>query len=103
MVLSEQEHVPAHILALPAILDMSAAQTLKDLLVEAVASHQTIIADGSGVERAGTPALQLMLAASRAMAANGGKLILSKPSQTLAAALSDLGIAKEFEQSSSGQ
>jgi anti-anti-sigma regulatory factor len=84
-------------MVLPSVLDLPAAHGLRDSLLDAAASARAVVADGAAVERTGTPAVQVLLAASRTIAANGGKFVLSRPSSVLRSALDDLGVSNEFE------
>lgn len=79
-------------LKLPAQLDLGALPALKDELDAAAVSESAVLVDGAMVERAGTPAIQLLLAASRAFSREGRSFELANPSQALRAALADLGL-----------
>jgi chemotaxis protein CheX len=77
---------------LPAQLDMTALAPLREELAAAAASAGTLTVNGSEVERVGTPAIQLLLAAAKAFAGEGRHFALETPSQTLSSALDDLGL-----------
>jgi chemotaxis protein CheX len=77
---------------LPAQLDMTALPAVKEELVAAASSASALSIDGSGVERIGTPAVQLLLAAAKAFADDGRRFALKDPSETLSSALDDLGL-----------
>lgn len=80
---------------LPAQLDLAALPALRDEIGGAIGVSLTI--DGSDVERVGTPAVQLLLAAAKAVAAEGRSFALRSPSAALAAAFLDLGLASELD------
>jgi anti-anti-sigma regulatory factor len=89
---------PSHRVALPSVLDMRAAQGLKDLLLDAVAMSRNIVVDGSAVERASTPAVQVLLSAAASLSTGGGRLSVSAPSEPLQSAFRDLGLSDAFQQ-----
>jgi anti-anti-sigma regulatory factor len=51
------------VLTLPPVLDIAAAHGLKEALLDAGSSGASLILHGANVERVGTPALQVLLAA----------------------------------------
>lgn len=77
---------------LPATLDLGTAEPVCRALL-ALPGDRPMILDGSAVESAGTPGLQVLVAAARMTAARGGTFRLADPSPALAAALADLGLA----------
>ena len=77
---------------LPAQLDMAALPSLKEALEAAALSLNPLRIDGSGVERVGTPAIQLLLAAAKAFSSARRGFALEAPSQELSSALDDLGL-----------
>ena len=81
---------------LPEQLDIAALAALKEELVNAASSSGSLRIDGAAVERVSTPAVQLLLAAARAIEADGRTIRLESPSQTLSAAFQDLGLEQEF-------
>lgn len=89
----EHDRVLPLTVSLPAIFNGPAAQGMRDVLLEVAGSSAHIVVDGSAVERVGTPALQVLIAASRTAAANGGTFSLTGPSEALRAALEDLGFS----------
>lgn len=85
-------------LALPAQLDIAALQGLKEELLAAAALEGDLAIDASQVERVGTPAVQLLLAAARAFSGSGRRFALRSASGTLSAAFADLGLAAELRE-----
>jgi chemotaxis protein CheX len=67
------------VLALPAVLDIQAAETLRVQLTGARGQPLTI--DGSAVERLGGLCLQVLLAARRTWAADGHSLVVEPASE----------------------
>ena len=61
-------------IALPAILDVAAATTLKDVLTAALAGGSSVLIEAADVQRASTPALQVLVAAASSFAQNGKTL-----------------------------
>jgi len=88
--------------ALAPVLDAAAAHALRDTLLEAVSLRADVVLDGAGVERIGTPAVQVLLAAGRALAAGSRRLVLAKPSRALSGAFEDLGLSVELRSWSEG-
>lgn len=84
------------VLALPPSLDLTAAQSLKDSLVEAAMARTGIVLDGANVQRVGTPAVQVVLAAARTFAAEERTFTLRHPSNVLREAFEDLGLSEEL-------
>jgi anti-anti-sigma regulatory factor len=89
--MADNDATNADVLALPAILDLTAAQTLKEILGEATLSRAVVL-NGVGVERVGTPAVQVLLAAAQSAAAEGHAFALTQPSDVLRSAFHDLGL-----------
>ncbi len=81
---------------LPAILDLGTVHALREQLVAALADQTTVSIDASKVERIGTPAVQVLLAAGRALSADGRNLLIGDASETFRAAFSDLGLGEQF-------
>jgi len=88
-----QSELPAPCLVnLPSEIDLRAANDLRLTLEPLVASNQPIVFDASQVERLGTPAIQLLLAAERTLGA--GQMTLAHPSTALQRAFQDLGLSE---------
>jgi chemotaxis protein CheX len=94
MVMTNNISASPDVVALPAILDMAAAQALKDTLSDVIAADVDITVDGAPVERVGTPAIQVLLAAAKSAAAGGRSFSLVQPSDVLRSAFADLGMAE---------
>jgi chemotaxis protein CheX len=80
---------------LPSQLDLGALPNLKEELLGAIASTGGVVLEGSDVERVGTPAIQLVLAASKEFSASGRRFALQAPSEALALAFDELGLSAE--------
>lgn len=83
--------------ALPPVLDLLVAPRLKTLLEALLAGGGAVCLDGATVEAASTPCIQVLLAASRSLRAEGRELALAAPSPPLRSAFADLGLAAELE------
>lgn len=83
---------------LPGQLDMAALTALKEDLINTTNITNSLAIDGSEVERVGTPAIQLLLAAAKAFSAEGRSFALETPSQALSLALDDLGLGIDVRQ-----
>lgn len=90
------EPTPAIGIALPCVLDAVAAIRLHEIIVSTHAAGDLVI-DGSGVYRASTAAIQVLLAADAALVARGSRLVLEDPTPPLCDALTDLGLAADLQ------
>lgn len=81
---------------LPAVLDLTQAQPLLDVLMAQAGDHPRRI-DASAVERMSTPCAQILLAAGRAADLQDGVFQIVEASDVFCAALSDLGLKAEFK------
>ncbi len=86
------------VVTLPVMLDVSAAHALKELFVDAASSRADVVLSGVNVERVGTPAVQVLLAAAQTIASEGHRFALTQASDALCAAFSDLGLKSTLEQ-----
>ena len=82
---------PAVRLDMGSSLDMQAAEALCEVLREAVCASQPLIIDAASVERMSTSAIQLLLAAERALAGIGCPMAVRDPTGAFLAAFADLG------------
>ncbi len=80
-------------LALGQDLSANAAESLHRACLDAMNAGRDVSVDGRDVERISTPALQVLIAASRTIAAAGGRFTLLSPSGALRDGLADLGVA----------
>ena len=67
---------------------------LKALLLGAANSAGTVCLDASGVERADTAGVQLLVALNQTLRARGAELLLKAPSGALCAALDRVGLGR---------
>ena len=79
-------------IALPEILDLSAAEPLKAALEKALAGGRSFKLDAKNVERLSTPCIQVLLAAKRAMKDAGMSFTLTSPSDAFIDTFNDLGV-----------
>ncbi|MBO6510526.1 MAG: STAS domain-containing protein [Roseibium sp.] len=80
------------------VLDLTTVQQLREDLAAAIAEHNIIHIDASKVERAGTPAIQVVLAAGRDLSADNRKVVITKASDVFRAAFRDLGLDQQFSE-----
>ncbi len=90
---AEQDGGP---LALPAMLDLTAAEPLQRILLARLRSGDPLVVVGAGVERVSTAAVQILLAALAEARSRDVSFQLRDPSSSLAEALADLGVASHF-------
>ncbi|OIR00347.1 hypothetical protein GALL_176000 [mine drainage metagenome] len=76
---------------LPAILDLSAAEPLRQTLLERMAERE-ILLNGAAVDRVSTACLQVLLTAAADCRGKGGRLRLEAPSDALRNAFTTLGL-----------
>lgn len=86
----------AAVITLPLVLDLGGAQILRETLLHAGSAAGRMMVDAAQVERIGTPAIQVLLAAARAQAANDRPFTLRQPSEVVVKAFEDLGLIEEM-------
>ncbi len=91
----------APVFKLPEILDVGAADTLKQDLSEVFSDSGQVIIDGCQVERIATPAVQLLLAVANDCDVQDRSFALKNPSQSVICAFEDLGLSKQLQRWSS--
>jgi anti-anti-sigma regulatory factor len=92
----DPEDTPAAATApLPAILDLSLASTLKDLLAASLEANAAVV-DAAAVERMSTPCAQIFLAAGRAADLAGITFKITNASVAFRTAVADLGLQTDF-------
>ncbi len=79
-------------LSLPASLDLTGADALRTQLQDCLASHDTVLIDGSAVERVSTACLQVLVAARTEAGGQGQSFTLTAMSTALGSAVRDLGL-----------
>jgi anti-anti-sigma regulatory factor len=79
------------------VVDLTAAESLKDALLDACGGTGSVVIDGAAVERIDTPALQILLAAAAVLHSENRVFSLVGPSQALMDAMADLGFAAELD------
>lgn len=83
---------------LPSLLDLPAASALRDALLEALARDASdVVLKASAVERTGTAAIQVLLAAAETFAATSRHLAMDAPSDSVSAAFRHLGLAADLD------
>jgi anti-anti-sigma regulatory factor len=89
------QHPEAGVTTLPQVLDLTAANALRDNLA-ALLDGRTVVLDAAGVERMSTPCAQVLLAAGRTAGPGGAAFRILGASAVFRAALADLGLQAEF-------
>ncbi|RED54077.1 STAS domain-containing protein [Aestuariispira insulae] len=84
-------------IALPAVLDLAAAEKFWTACANAHERGLNLDLDGSDVERLTTGCAQVMLSAAKTLEAGGMTLSLSNPSEAVRKGLEDLGLAEMLE------
>ena len=79
-------------LALPAILDLDAIETVRDDLLEALDAGSVTLS-GKAVQRVSTNGLMLMVSAAETARRNGVSFALTSPSPAMAGAIERLGLS----------
>jgi len=82
------------VLELPAVLDLAFAPALRDLLLRALGDSGDVGVNAAAVTHADTSCLQLLCAATMALAGRGRSLKLIEPSPALIRVAERLGVAK---------
>ncbi|HRE21571.1 MAG TPA: STAS domain-containing protein [Rhabdaerophilum sp.] len=81
-------------LLLPADCDMQWARAFHERVLERAAFDQDIEIGAEAVERMTTPAVQVLVALSRALEAERHRLAVTSPSRAFLDGLADLGLAE---------
>ena len=79
-------------------LELVAATTLKERLIEAVDRDVAVVIDASSVERLTTPCVQVLVAAAQSLAGQDKGLMFKDPSEAFVSAFSDLGLEDVLQQ-----
>jgi anti-anti-sigma regulatory factor len=83
---------------LPQILDLTYANSLRDILTALMGGGSAVILDAAAVERMSTPCAQVLLAAGRAFASSGQSCRILNASGVFRTALVDLGLERAFSE-----
>ncbi len=83
---------------LPQVLDLNFASELRSMLLDKLEKGVNTTIDASNVSRVTTPAVQILLAYSKAINSEGRKPTLHNPSEALKTAFRDLGLDAELSQ-----
>jgi anti-anti-sigma regulatory factor len=83
---------------LPEVLDLGMVQGLRESLAAAIAEQNAIHIDAGKVERVGTPAVQVILAAGRDLSAENRTFVITKASDVFRSAFRDLGLDEQFSE-----
>ncbi len=85
------------------VLDLNAVHDLRELLATTLSETGTIVINAENVERIGTPAVQVILAAGKELSNENRSIVISKSSETFQSAFADLGLEDQLLQWSSHQ
>lgn len=77
---------------LPATLDLTAAEALREQLLDACSRPGDVPVDAAAVDTITSPCIQVLLAASRSLTDQGRRMIVTDPSPSFDAAFADLGL-----------
>lgn len=80
-------------LKLPPVLDMLAAEGLREALKESLVLGGRLEIDAGQVERLSTPCIQVLVAGSRALTDSGNGLVVDQPTDVFLNGFYDLGLA----------
>jgi anti-anti-sigma regulatory factor len=83
---------------LGSILDLRAAQPLRDCLLAVLENGKPLRLEAAAVERVSTACIQVLLAGGAAFKEAGLGFRVQQPSETLVAALGDLGLGNWLEE-----
>ena len=85
----------ARVVALPAVVDLDALDTVRDGLIDAV-ELAAVTVDASRVERVATNALLMLISAAETARRNSFRFEISSASAPMRAAIERLGLAGTF-------
>lgn len=83
-------------LGLPAVLDLLAAESLREVIRESLVLGGRLDIDASQVERMSTPCIQVLMAAGRALKEGGITFSIDRPSDAFINGFYDLGLGSEL-------
>ncbi|MFC3050818.1 STAS domain-containing protein [Kordiimonas pumila] len=84
--------------SLPQVLDLLAAQGLKDKLLEFFDLEGDLLIEGSDVERISTPCIEVLVAAQKAFKNAERAFQIKNPSEYLSEAFETLGLGTDLDQ-----
>lgn len=87
--------VRAKPIALPAVVDLDALDSVRDRLIEAVDAGPVAVS-GANVERVASNALLLLVSAAETARRNGFEFTLTKASEPMLSAIERLGLSPSF-------
>lgn len=82
---------------LSSVLDLLAADALKDQIMTALDSSGDVILDASEVTRITTPCIQILIASSKDLRSSDREIVLEKSSEIFDSAMRDLGFGDFLE------
>lgn len=88
-------------IALPAVVDLDAVDTVRDQLIEALEAGPVAVS-GAGVERVATNALVMLLSAAETARRNGFEFRVADASEPMQSAIARLGFEDAFAAMSRG-
>lgn len=92
--MTEARAVEKLVYTLPPVLDLLAAQSLKDELLSYYHKEGDLQLEGEGVERIATPCIEVLVAASEAFARSDRGFHINNPSEYFAEAVETLGLSE---------
>ena len=77
---------------LGSVLDIRAAEPLKEVLRKALSKGKPLTLDAGSIERMSTPCIQVLIAAATALKEAGAVFTLASPSDTFIESFNELGL-----------
>lgn len=88
----QSDHGQAIVLALRGELDLATVPSLRDHLLEAVRTHQSVVLDLAGLTFLDSTGLGLLVSAVKRLSARNGTLVVAAPSPTVRRVLEVSGL-----------
>lgn len=83
-------------LVLPEVMDISAAEGIKNLFLGSLSGEGDIVIDASKVEKFTSPAIQLLVALEKSLEGVERNIVINNPSETFQNSCKILGITEQY-------
>ncbi|WP_169545378.1 STAS domain-containing protein [Sneathiella aquimaris] len=85
------------VLHFPPVLNLAAAEELKEKFTHSLVAHSSLVCNASDVTNLTTPCLQVIISAGKTMEKNGDTFTILSPSTPFIQAFDDLGLMDIYQ------
>ncbi|MFT6557610.1 STAS domain-containing protein [Sneathiella sp.] len=93
----EKKYPEGSVLQFPPVLNLTAAEELKEKFTHSIVAQADLICDASDVTNLTTPCLQVIISAGKTMEQNGDTFTILNPSVPFIQAFDDLGLMEIYQ------